>query len=158
MEVRKFEIRCSTVEDTHALGKKMGQAAAPGTVMALAGPLGAGKTHFTQGVALGLGIPEDEYVVSPTFVVVMEHHSGRMPLYHVDLYRLEEAEEAGEIGLQDMMASEGVTVVEWADRFPELFPTDTIWIHITINPDMTRIFHIEVSEGNSNLLKILDNL
>ena len=135
----------------------MGSVVSPGTVIALCGPLGAGKTHFTQGLARGLGVSEDEYVVSPTFVVVIEHHSGRMPLYHVDLYRLEEPEEAREIGLEDMMASQGLTVVEWADRFPELFPSDTVWIRISINPDTVRTFHVDVPEKYVNLLKLLEN-
>jgi tRNA threonylcarbamoyladenosine biosynthesis protein TsaE len=100
-------------DQTRELGRRIGAAATPSTVVALIGPLGAGKTQLTKGIAEGLGVPT--VVNSPTFIL-MNEHQGRLRLYHVDAYRLGEPEEAVEAGLIDDRQSDGVVVVEWADR------------------------------------------
>lgn len=114
-------------DETLELGRRIGAAAKPGTVVALIGPLGAGKTQLTKGVADGLGVTS--VVNSPTFVL-MNEHLGRLRLYHVDAYRLEDATEASAAGLLDERQVDGVTVIEWADRLAEMLPVErlTIWM------------------------------
>lgn len=100
--------------ETEALGEEFGRAAARGLVIALRGELGAGKTQFVRGLARGLGIPAR--VHSPTFTLVNEYGGGRLKLFHLDLYRLETAEQILSAGLADFFAPDGVTVIEWAER------------------------------------------
>lgn len=109
--------------ETAALGRRLAAAAAPGEVWALAGTLGAGKTHFVQGVAAGLGC--DAAVTSPTFTLVHEYPGGRLPLYHFDFYRLKNAAEALALDLDEYLDGDGLTVIEWGDKFPELLPART---------------------------------
>jgi tRNA threonylcarbamoyladenosine biosynthesis protein TsaE len=116
--------------ETRALGAALGRAAAPGTVLALIGPLGAGKTQLAKGVAEGLGVRS--VVNSPTFVL-MNEHQGRLRLFHIDAYRLDDPEEALAAGLLDEREVDGVTVVEWADRLDGWLPTERIEIEIGID-------------------------
>ena len=90
-----------------------------GDVVLLSGDLGAGKTHFTQGILRGLG--SEDYAVSPTFTIVNEHRSCRIPLIHIDVYRLGSIDELYELGFDDYLTGEAITVIEWADKFPELY-------------------------------------
>ncbi len=106
----------------------MGERAMPGDVYLLSGPLGAGKTCFTQGVAEGLGV--EGYVRSPTFVL-MTRHQGRLTLHHVDLYRIGSPYEAWDLGLDEQLFDSGVCVIEWAERAEELFPEDALWLEIS---------------------------
>ncbi len=103
--------------ETHALGEAWGRAAMPGWLIALRGDLGAGKTHLVQGLARGLGI--NGRIPSPTFALVIEHRGGRLPLAHLDLYRLETPAQIASAGLEDyFQPRDGVTVVEWCERWP----------------------------------------
>lgn len=111
--------------ETAALGRKLAEAAAPGEVWALTGTLGAGKTHFVQGAAAGLGF--DGAVTSPTFTLVNEYPGGRFPLYHFDFYRLKSAEEAMALDLDEYLDGDGLTVIEWGDKFPGLLPERARW-------------------------------
>jgi tRNA threonylcarbamoyladenosine biosynthesis protein TsaE len=106
----------------------------------LQGPLGAGKTTFVRGVARGLGI--DEPVTSPTFTLVAEYR-GRMPLYHIDLYRINGVEEFELLGPEDMMGAEGVVVVEWGERAHDALPEDRIVVRVNILDDGARRVEIE---------------
>lgn len=117
--------------ETFAHGESLASALASGTVLALRGDLGAGKTHFVKGVAAGLGADPEE-VTSPTFTLVHEYIGGRMPVFHFDLYRLESADEVLRIGLDDYLAENGVVIIEWADKFPELLPHGTRWLHFRV--------------------------
>ena len=112
-----LSVRTQSVGETVALGQVLGEVLAPGDVVALVGPLGAGKTYFTKGIALGLGVADSSQVVSPSFVLVREH-VGRCRLRHVDAYRLRHPRELMELGAEELFDEAGVTVVEWADRFP----------------------------------------
>lgn len=107
-------------QETFELGRKFAGELRRGDVLALAGDLGAGKTQFAKGIAAGLGVEAE--VTSPTFTLIHEYPGGRLPLYHIDLYRLELEEEALKIGIDDYLAGDGVTIVEWADKFSGLMP------------------------------------
>lgn len=123
-----MEYRTNSAKETHALGKQMGEAVKPGTVIAFSGDLGAGKTAFTSGLAEGLGIKDR--VTSPTYTIVNEYEGGRLPLFHFDLYRLEGAEELFDIGWEDYLTRGGVCAVEWSERAVEVLEDDTVWVRI----------------------------
>lgn len=129
-----FESYCE--EDTFAFGKKLGEQALPGQVYTLNGDLGVGKTAFTKGVAAGLGI--EEPVVSPTFTIVQVYDSGRIPFYHFDVYRIGDIEEMEEIGFEDYVYSNGISIIEWADLIREILPSS--YQRITIEKDFTKGF------------------
>lgn len=116
-------IRSDSADATFTLGRRLGELAAPGDVVALSGPLGAGKTVFAKGVAEGLGVRS--VVNSPTFIL-MNEHQGRLRLFHIDAYRLEDADEASAAGLLDDRQATGVTVIEWADRIASLLPAERL--------------------------------
>ena len=118
--------------ETRAFGRALGAAAPPATLLALLGPLGAGKTQLAKGVAEGLGVAS--VVNSPTFVLMNEHH-GRLTLFHVDAYRLDDPEEAFAAGLLDDRLGEGVAVVEWADRLDGLLPAERLEIELVPDPE-----------------------
>jgi len=115
-------------EETFEFGRKFAATVKRGDVLALAGDLGAGKTHLVKGLAAGLGIGSE--VTSPTFTLIHEYEGGRFPLYHIDLYRLDTAQEALKIGLDEYLESAGVTVIEWADKFTEIIPGGARWIRM----------------------------
>lgn len=123
-----IELLSPRVEYTHAVGAALGKIVRGGDVLALQGDLGAGKTNFVQGLARGLCITGD--VNSPTFILANEYTDGRLPLYHVDAYRVENAAQAEGFGLDDYLNGEGVTVVEWAERVREALPRDVLWIQL----------------------------
>jgi tRNA threonylcarbamoyladenosine biosynthesis protein TsaE len=106
-----------------ALGRELATGLAAGDVLALVGGLGAGKTHFTKGLAVGLGHPGK--VTSPTFALVHEYRGGRMPVFHLDFFRLGSAAELLDLGWDEFLNEPGVVVAEWADRFPEMLPVGT---------------------------------
>jgi len=116
---------------TQRLGEALGRLLQAGDVVALSGDLGAGKTCFAQGLARGLGVPADERVQSPTFTIVSEHQ-GRLPLYHMDLYRIGDRGELAELGLEQYLEGAGVCAIEWLDRFPGLAPADHLELRLTI--------------------------
>lgn len=113
-------IESNSPEETFRVGKELGERAYAGQVFTLTGDLGVGKTVFTQGVAKGLGI--DEPVNSPTFTIVQEYDGGRLPFYHFDVYRIGDIEEMEEVGFDDYVMGEGVSLIEWADLIREILP------------------------------------
>ena len=108
-----------------ALGRRLSSEFKGGEVIALVGDLGAGKTHFSKGVALGLDC--DDPVTSPTFSLVNEYLSGRIPIYHFDFYRIETIDEVEQIGWEEYLSQDGVVIVEWADKVPDLIPDGATW-------------------------------
>ena len=120
----------SRPEDTFAHGRHLAAGARRGEVWALVGDLGAGKTHFVQGIAAGTGAPGA--VTSPTFTLVHEYTGGRLPVFHFDFYRLRTAAEALALGWEEYVDGDGLTVVEWADKFPELLPPESRWFRFEI--------------------------
>ena len=127
-------------EQTRALGEHLGARLEAGSVVACIGELGAGKTCFLQGLARGLGV--ESMVTSPTFVLV-NHYRGRLPVYHLDAYRTETLTELLDIGVEDLLHGDGVTVIEWADKLLPLLPSHTITVTITGLGDEPRRIVIE---------------
>ncbi len=122
-----------SAEDTFLLGKELGETASPGDVYALYGDLGCGKTVLSQGIAAGLGIRAK--VNSPTFTILKVYEEGRLPLYHFDVYRIEDPEEMAEVGYDDYFYGNGVCLVEWAELIRELLPPHTRFIYLEKDPE-----------------------
>ena len=116
-------------EATRAAASALARHLAPGDTIGLVGDLGAGKTCFVQGLARGLAVPDSVRVTSPTFTLINEHRGGRLPLFHVDLYRIDRAAELDHIGLDDLFRAPAVVAVEWCDRFP-VMPADHLRIEL----------------------------
>ena len=123
-----MEYVTNSAEETEVLGQRLGEALQPGAVVAYTGDLGAGKTAFTRGLARGLGIRDR--VTSPTFDIVNEYESGRMPLFHFDMYRLGSSDELFDIGWEDYLARGGVCAVEWSENVDDALEEDTIRVDI----------------------------
>ena len=128
--------RAATSEAIVELGRNAAAGAKAGTVFALVGDLGAGKTHWTKGLAAGLG--SATVVTSPTFSLVHEYPGARLPLFHFDFYRLESAGELIDLGWDEYLEAGGVIVTEWADKFPELLPSSAHWLRFSVEPDQSR--------------------
>jgi tRNA threonylcarbamoyladenosine biosynthesis protein TsaE len=129
-------IETRSAEETYQLGIEIGQRAKKGQVYTLVGDLGVGKTVFTQGLAKGLEI--DEPISSPTFTIVQVYDEGRLPFYHFDVYRIGDISEMDEIGFEDYVYGEGVSLIEWANLIEEILPEERI--AITIEKDLDKGF------------------
>ena len=126
-----------SVEETIAAGRGYGRDARKGDVFALRGDLGAGKTQFVKGFVAGVESKAD--VTSPTFVLVHEYGGGRLPVYHFDFYRLESRDAIVRLGFDDYIFGEGVSLVEWADRHPDLMPSHAKWLSFELKDENTRV-------------------
>lgn len=138
--MKSIELVSRSPGQTRQLGVKIGRLAQPGDVILLSGELGAGKTCLTQGIARGLGIEEN--ALSPTFVIIREMR-GRLTLYHIDLYRLDNIEESIDLGLDDYLYGQGICVVEWAEKALSIMPKDHLLIEISYLSDTGRAFHLK---------------
>lgn len=125
------------------LGASLAAACVPGSIFALVGGLGAGKTHWSKGLARGLG--SAALVSSPTFGLVHEYADGRLPMFHMDFYRTASSDEWLALGWDEYLDADGVVVVEWANQYPELLPPNTCWLAFAVLPDGTR--RVEVMAG-----------
>lgn len=150
MELTDRKITSLNVEETQRIAAALAKVVVPGTLIALEGDLGAGKTHFTQGLARGLGV--GEAVTSPTFNVMSVYDQGRLPLYHFDLYRLEDALELEDIAFYDYVEADGVSCIEWAAKFPEEIPAQALWISITTREDNVRSIEVRTASGETQVL------
>ena len=145
-----IQFETHSASDTLTLGEKIGRLLEAGDIVFLFGDLGAGKTTLTQGIARGLGVARDEYVRSPTFTLVNEYR-GKVPVFHVDLYRIASSHELEDLGLEESFSGEGVSIVEWAEKLfarentsnPLLGIEQWIEIHITIQEEESRKFDIK---------------
>lgn len=136
----KETLVCKTEEDMLNLGKKLAREAVQGTVISLRGSLGAGKTVLARGFAREMGITEA--IVSPTFTLVQEY-DGKLPVYHMDLYRINSEEDFMMIGGEDMLYSDGVCLIEWSEVIDAMLPEKTIFVQIQVNPDQSRTVILE---------------
>jgi tRNA threonylcarbamoyladenosine biosynthesis protein TsaE len=141
---------------TERIGERLARLAAPGDVLALWGELGAGKTQLTKGVASGLGL-DGGAVSSPTFVILHEHYGGRLPLFHLDLYRLE-GQDLGTTGWEETLEGGGITVIEWPDRAGEALPPDRVDVRLEHIAETKRRVLIEATgpRSRARLEKLAD--
>ena len=149
-------IETNSAEETFELGKRIGRILEPGQIFTLNGDLGTGKTVFTQGVAAGLGVTGT--VNSPTFTIVQEYRSGRLPFFHFDVYRIEDIDEMEEIGYDDFFFSDGVCLIEWAEQIRELIPENHV--DVTIEKDLSKGFDyrkitIDAPADTGKLIRVL---
>ena len=149
----QITLESHTISTTHEIGRAIGSKVVRGDIVLLSGSLGAGKTTLTQGIVWGLG--STEYARSPTFVLVNEYHAG-VPIYHMDLYRLDSFEEVDGLGLDDYLYGDGVCVIEWADKAPGYFPERHLFVSIRTVSDEIR--ELTVQSCNAELLPIFDAL
>jgi len=139
-DMNRLELISHSPEQTQQFGVRIGELALAGDIFLLVGTLGTGKTCLTQGIAWGLDIKE--YALSPSFVIVRELY-GRLPLYHIDLYRLDHIEEIAELGLDDYLYGNGICVVEWAEKGLNILPTEHLLIQINYLSDTERSFQLK---------------
>ncbi len=142
-----------SAEETQQIGIRMGKLARSGDLFLLVGGLGTGKTCLTQGIAWGLGV--EGYATSPSFVVI-NHYRGRLPLYHIDLYRLDRLEEVMELGLEDYLYGEGVCVVEWAEKGLAVLPEEHLLVEMSFLSDTER--RIIFKPSGERYLRMLSRL
>jgi tRNA threonylcarbamoyladenosine biosynthesis protein TsaE len=131
LKTHSLTITTASQAETIQLGRRLGALLKEGDVLALAGELGSGKTCLTKGIALGLGVSPDTVVTSPSFALVNEYE-GRMTLFHMDVYRLESLSEVLSAGLEEYLYGQGVVVLEWADRWPEILTEQTLTVELRI--------------------------
>ena len=150
-----LRITSGSADETHAIGRVMGANAQPGDLFLLTGPLGAGKTCLTQGIAWGLGVKERPR--SPTFVLLARYR-GRLTIHHADLFRIEGTTDALSLGLEDCLNDEDVCIVEWADRAPELFVEPSLHVSMDHHPDHGETRTITLQTDHSRYEPILQAL
>jgi len=146
-------IRTRGQDETVELGKWLGSNLRPGDIIALTGELGAGKTTLTKGIALGLGVESE--VASPTFTIIHEHR-GKTPLYHIDLYRLESENLLTDLGLDEYLYGQGVTVIEWAERMGGYLPASMLQIHLKLAGENER--DIDMSSSSDRWTGVIEEL
>jgi tRNA threonylcarbamoyladenosine biosynthesis protein TsaE len=151
-----FTLSTASAEETRELGRRCGLLLSAPMVIFLLGELGSGKTIFVQGLAHGLGVPPEEYITSPSFTIVKEY-PGRLPLYHIDLYRLNADLDLEDLGLSELLYGEGVAAVEWADRLPTDPTAERLEIRIEIGENDFRTLQLlAYGQAAASLLKALD--
>jgi len=150
-----WEVQTKGPDQTQKLGRIFGEMLAQGSVVALMGDLGSGKTVLAKGIAQGLGMEDEREVTSPSFVLVNEYQ-GRVPVYHVDLYRLQRASEVEDLGWEELIFGPGVTIVEWAEKVPSLLPEERIEVHLHwVSPEERKLVFVGKGRAAKNLVNSL---
>lgn len=152
MKTDKFKL--SHLSDTMKCGYLIGQNVQAGDVICLDGDLGVGKTTLSQAIANGLEVPDDCYVTSPSFAL-MHEYPGRIPMYHMDFYRLTGSDEVEELGFEDYIYGSGVTVIEWSRRASDLIPQESLLIDLHLNHDLSRNIILNWSPRYAQLIAAL---
>jgi tRNA threonylcarbamoyladenosine biosynthesis protein TsaE len=155
ISTESFEIITYNPEQTQALGLQIGEALKEGMVLSLEGDLGCGKTVFVKGLAQGLAVPEAIYVTSPSYALIHEY-PGRLPLFHADLYRIEDPEDIDELGLFDIMDGKNVVAIEWAERIREALPPEGMTLRFEMVNDFVR--KISMTASGLQALDVLRTL
>ncbi len=135
----------NSAAETESIGQRFAREVEVGSILALKGELGSGKTQFTKGLVAGVG--SSAGVTSPTFTIVHEYPGGRFPVYHFDFFRLEDRQSVARLGLDDYFFGDGVSVIEWADRFSEFIPEQARWILFEIKSENTRAITLSNSRS-----------
>ncbi len=138
-------IRLDNLPDTEKLGRLLGETAGPGETICLDGDLGTGKTTLTQAIARGLAVPENCYVTSPSFAILHEYE-GRLPMYHMDFYRLQGDNDIVDLGLEEYFYLAGLTIIEWSMRATSILPAERLSLEIIQNDDSTRTVVIRATD------------
>jgi tRNA threonylcarbamoyladenosine biosynthesis protein TsaE len=149
-----FTVESQSLEQTQQIGRALAELLRPGDVVGLVGELGAGKTHLVQAIAAGLQATDD-FVHSPTFVLIQEY-AGRIPVCHIDAYRLKDVDEFLELGADELLGADNVCLIEWADRVAEALPADRLTIHITATGETAR--RLEFASGGQRSHAIVDGI
>ena len=153
--VTRVVIKTNRVSETLRIGKRIGAFLQSGDVVALVGDLGTGKTHVIKGLAAGVGVKKTASVSSPSFTLINEY-PGKIPFYHVDLYRLQTETEAEELGLEEIFQGRGITAIEWADKIPSLLPAETLRIRLRYTGAYTR--SIEITGMGKRYQRLMEDL
>nr|MBU1328481.1 tRNA (adenosine(37)-N6)-threonylcarbamoyltransferase complex ATPase subunit type 1 TsaE [Candidatus Omnitrophota bacterium] len=132
----------NSAKETMLIGEKLARKLKPGDMVALSGDLGSGKTTFTKGIGKGLGVKDSKRINSPTFVLIKEYN-GRVPLYHLDLYRLDDLKEIENLAIEEYIYGNGITVIEWAEKIKSILPEKHIFVKLKIKGDNKREVIIE---------------
>ena len=148
-------ILVNNLDETEAFGRLLGSVLFPGAMVALVGPLGAGKTHLVRAIAEGLGIANADIVSSPTFVLIQEY-AARLPIYHFDAYRLTSSHDFADLGVHEYYESGGVCLLEWADKVRDVLPAEWLELQITITGEESR--RIDVRAQGARHQELLDRL
>jgi len=138
--------------ETERFGHQFAKKIERGSILALTGELGSGKTQFVKGLAAGTGSTAS--VTSPTFTIIHEYTGGRLPVYHFDFFRLKNQQEAARLGLDDYFFGDGVSVIEWADRFPDLIPDQVKWISFEIRSENQRLITVQGAAASKPPFKV----
>ena len=149
-------LQSDSPEATLAIGRALGRAAEPGLVVALIGPLGAGKTQLVRGVAEGLEVLDSRVVSSPTFVLIQEY-AGRLPIYHFDTYRLARPEQFSDLGPEEYFEGDGICLIEWADRVLDYLPSDRLEIQLIMRSESSRDLVLSAPSGTRSF-RVLEKL
>lgn len=152
METETREIHLQSLRDTEKLGGLLGRLAVPGDIICLEGDFGAGKTALAQAIARGLEVPHDCYVTSPSFALVHEYQ-GRLPMYHMDFYRLQDGAEAEDLGFYEYLFLGGLSVIEWSSRAREILPEERLILTLVQNEDLSRTVTLQASGKSVDLLR-----
>ena len=137
----------NSADETDAFGRRFANDVKAGDVIALTGGLGSGKTQFVKGLAAGLGATTA--ATSSTFTLIHEYSGGRLPIYHFDFFRIEDRQSAERLGLDDYFFGDGISVIEWADRFPDLIPENARWITFETRSETQRAITTDVTQASS---------
>jgi tRNA threonylcarbamoyladenosine biosynthesis protein TsaE len=141
--MNEWTVESKSVEETQAFARELTAGLPAGTVVALVGDLGMGKTHFVQGMARALGVPAGTEVVSPTYALVNEYQGSKAPLVHMDFYRLLDADSAYGLGIEEHIHSgAAIVAIEWADHLEELIPKGAVWIRFEWVSENERVLHV----------------
>ena len=140
-----MELLSDSVERTSTIGRTLGQLCEAGDIICLGGQLGAGKTALVQAIAAGAGVDQKEYVNSPTFAILHEYR-GRVPIYHMDFYRLGTSEDVRELGLDEYLFRHGLALIEWYERAADLMPPSALFIHLSFIDEFSRALSLSSSD------------
>ena len=148
-QMQQMTLLSESPEQTFGIGRAIASGLGPGDIVALTGELGAGKTCLTQGIAAGLGVPEDYAITSPTFTLINEYPARDLTLYHMDAYRLAGCADLDEMGFEECLSGQGVMVIEWAERIQEAIPWDALFVSMSYIDEKKR--KIELSSRSEKM-------
>jgi tRNA threonylcarbamoyladenosine biosynthesis protein TsaE len=155
--VKTLRFELTSLAETERLGQLLGRSARPGDVICLDGDLGAGKTTLTQAIGRGLAVAENCYITSPSFAILHEYE-GRIPLYHMDFYRLQGADEVAGLGFEEYFYLDGLTVIEWSNRALEILPQERMSLEIRLRENLFRAVTLQYAERFNETVESIEQM